>query len=218
MPTEELERELRRALTRAAAEYQDPELARQRLRQRDYRPGSGRRRLAAGLTAVAAAGSVMLGLGLSGALSSAPSAGTGTIRTAAFTLTENANGTATLKLTQDQVFDPSALQRALAKDGIPALVKIGMYCSSSPAPPSPHALGALSVQLPDGTPVGKSTPGHSQPVPADALTVINPAALPAGTELFFGFARDDHTLIGGIVYTGSYTCHSGLPVGSPPAG
>ena len=44
---------------------------------------SGHRRLGAGVIAVAAAGSVVLGLGLSGALSSAPARGTGTIRTAA---------------------------------------------------------------------------------------------------------------------------------------
>jgi hypothetical protein len=65
----------------------------------------GHRRLAACITAVAAAGSVVLGLVLSGALGAAPDGrtgtirGTGTIRTAAFTLTRNANGTDTLTLT-----------------------------------------------------------------------------------------------------------------------
>ena len=40
MPTDELEHELRRAIASAAAEYQHPEQARQRLLQRNYRPGS----------------------------------------------------------------------------------------------------------------------------------------------------------------------------------
>ena len=76
-----------------------------------------------------AAGSVMLGLGLSGAPGAAPNGATGTIRgtstihTAAFTLTRNANGTATLTLSKSQMLDPAALQQALAQDGIRALVK-----------------------------------------------------------------------------------------------
>ena len=83
--------------------------------------------------------------------SSAPAAPppTGTIRTAAFTLALHANGTASLKLNQDRMFDPAALQQALAPDGIPALVHIGSFCTSTPAPPSS---GAVSIQLPDGSP------------------------------------------------------------------
>jgi hypothetical protein len=61
--------------------------------------------------------------------------------------------------------------------------------------------------------VGTSTPGHQQPVPADAVTVINPAAMPAGTELFFDYVNSARDLIGGLVYTNSYTCSSGLPSG-----
>jgi len=47
---------------------------------------------------------------------------------------------------------------------------------------------------------------------ADAVTVINPAAMPAGTELFFGYFNGDRTLTGNLIYTGSYTCSSGIPV------
>ena len=128
-----------------------------------------------------------------------------TIRTAAFTLARNANGTASLTLNQDQVFDPAALQRALSRDGIPALVQTGTYCTSSPAPPSS---GVMSLQLPDGSPVGKSTPGHPSPVPPDAVTVINPAAMPAGTELSFTYSNHDHDLYGGLIYTAAHTCSS----------
>jgi hypothetical protein len=60
MPTEELENELRHVFARAAADIQDPEQARQRLLQRDYRPERGHRRLASGITAATAAAAVVL--------------------------------------------------------------------------------------------------------------------------------------------------------------
>lgn len=193
---------------------------------------SGHRRLAGCLTAVAAAGSVVLGLGLSGALGAAqdggtgtirgttPAPGIGTIRTVAFTLTRNANGTDTLTLTHSQVFDPAALQRALTQAGIPALVKTGTYCSSNPAPPSPSSLGVVTVQVRNGTPLLKPSAAYqSVPpanfVPADIVTVINPAKMPSGTELFFGYFNSDHGLFFDLIYTSSYTCSTGLPPGGP---
>ena len=68
---------------------------------------------------------MVLGIGLSGALGAAPDGGTGTIRTAAFTLTRSANGTDTLTSSNSQMLDPAALQQALAQHGIRALVKTG---------------------------------------------------------------------------------------------
>src|ERR1019366_9015678 len=135
-----------------------------------------------------------------------PAPAPGTIRTAAFTLARNANGTASLTLNQDQMFDPAALQQALARDGIPALVQTGTYCTSTPA--SLGISGVLSVQLPDGSPL--PTPGHRSrvPVPPDAVTVINPAAMPAGTELSFTYVNHDHDLIGRLIYTAAHTCSS----------
>jgi len=211
MSTDELEDELRSAFTRAAAQITVPEQARHRLLQRDYQPRSRsrRHRRQAELSIAGVAASTVLALGLAGVFGSGsrtPALDSGTIRTAAFTLTENANGTATLTLTADQMFNPGALQQALQQDGIPALVETNSYCSSSPAPPGPAWAATLSVQLPDGTPVAPN-----QPVPADAVTVISPAAMPAGTELFFGYFNSDRTLAGNLIYTSSYTCSSGLP-------
>ena len=54
MPTDELESQLRSTLARAAADFENPGQARQRLLQRDYHPRRGNRRLAAGLTTGAA--------------------------------------------------------------------------------------------------------------------------------------------------------------------
>jgi hypothetical protein len=174
-----------------------------------------RRRRLTQLTAAAAAGGA-LALGLATVLGSGrPAPAPQAIRTAAFTLARNANGTTSLTLNLHQVFDPAALQQALARDGIPALVQTGTYCTSNPAPPSN---GVLSVQLPDGSPVTKSTPGHPSPVPPDAVTVINPAAMPAGTELSFTYSNNNHYLNGGLIYTAAHTCSSTPPAGPPSAG
>ena len=173
-----------------------------------------RRWLAQLTVAVAASGALALGL-VTVVSSGSPAPAPQTIRTAAFTLARNANGTASLTLNQDQIFDPAALQQALSRDGIPALVQTGTYCTSTPAPPSS---GVLSVQLPDGSPVAKSTPGHRYPVPPDAVTVINPAAMPAGTELSFTYSNHDRDLNGGLIYTAAHTCSSTPPAGPPPAG
>ncbi len=175
-----------------------------------------RRRLVQ-LSAAGVAASGCLALGLAAVVASgSPAPAPGTIRTAAFTLALNANGTASLTLNQDQMFDPAALQQALASDGIPALVQTGTICTSTPAPPTAIS-GVLSIQLPDGSPVAKSTPGR-YPVPPDAVTVINPAAMPTGTELSFTYVNHDHDLMAGLIYTAAHTCSSTSPAGPPPAG
>jgi hypothetical protein len=62
MPIEELEHQLRSAFAKAAAAYEHPELARQRLLKRNYRPGRHPKRLAAGTAAVAAASATAVAL------------------------------------------------------------------------------------------------------------------------------------------------------------
>ena len=157
-------------------------------------------------TAAAAAAAVAL-VGVLG--SATPARAKDSIRTAAFTLVSNSNGTDSLTLSLGQMFNPATLQQALTQDGIPALVKIGEFCSSDPAPAHGQV---VSVQLPDGQPVGKSTPGNAQPVPPDAVNVINPAAIPAGDEVVFSFMNNDRDLMLSVVNQGSYTCSS-----TPPA-
>jgi hypothetical protein len=187
---------------------------------------SSHRRLAACIAAVAAAGSVVLGLGLSGAHGAAPAGetgttrGTGTVRTEAFTLTRNADGTDTLTLSMSQMFDPAAFQQALAQHGIPALVKTGTYCSSSPAPPDPVGIGVLSLRAPAPQPprggvFSHLTPREMNRIAAGTKTVINPAAMPSGTELFFSYVNSGHALFFDLIYTSSYTCSNALPPGGP---
>jgi hypothetical protein len=218
-----LTRELRDALSELATPERPP-LTAITSRGRAHRL----RRLAglAGLSVTGAAAGTALALGLTGTLgaasarsagpaparATAASASTATIRTAAFTLTRNANGTDTLTLTMSQMLDPAVLQQALGQDGIPALVKTGIYCSSSPAAPDPASIGVLSVRLPVNPP-HVMVPARSGPAPSElkqiaarTVTVINPAAMPSGTELFFGYSTSIHALFTDLIYTTSYTC------------
>ena len=202
MPTEELENELRRAFARAAADIPEPEQARQRLLQRNYRPGRGHRQLAAGIAVATAAAAVVLGLGLTGAFgpAPAPARGLGTIRTAAFTLVEHANGTATLTIKPGSILDPDTLQNDLRQYGIPAIVTTGSFCSSDPTPPG----------------FSQVVTGQKQP----RTITINPAAMPPGTELSFGnfrVAAGPETAIQ-LIDTSSYTCTSTAPAAAPPGG
>ena len=202
MLTKELEDDLRRAFARAAADIPEPEQARQRLLQRNYRPGRGHRQLAAGIAVATAAAAVVLGLGLTGAFgpAPAPARGLGTIRTAAFTLVEHANGTATLTIKPGSILDPDTLQNDLRQYGIPAIVTTGSFCSSDPTPPG----------------FSQVVTGQKQP----RTITINPAAMPPGTELSFGnfrVAAGPETAIQ-LIDTNSHTCTSTAPTAPPPGG
>jgi hypothetical protein len=178
-----------------------------------------RRRLAglAGIGGTGAAAVIALVLGLAGVFGAAPAGGTGTVETAAFTLTSYANGTVSLKL--GQLFDPAALQRALAQHGIPALVKNDTYCSSSLAAPNPLRDGVLpgwgtpppgvrGILMSGNFPV---KPSQLAPSVDPVTAVINPAAMPPGTELFIGYYDLGHTFFLDLIYTSSHTCSNGKP-------
>jgi hypothetical protein len=101
---------------------------------------------------------VALGLGLTG---SAPAHATGTIQTAAFTLVGNSDGTATLTINPNVLLEPTTLQSDLARDGIPAMVTVGSFCSSDPAPAG--FLQVVSFQkIQHAEPPPPPPPGHKQ--------------------------------------------------------
>jgi hypothetical protein len=184
-----------------------------------------RRRLAglAGLGGSITAVIIVLALGLAGVFGPAPGHRTGAAQTAAFALTSFVNGTVSLKLSQE--FDPAALQRALAQHGVRALVKSGTYCLSSPAAPSPVRLGVLPRRRPAGTrhrampgPGGQGIwqsatlpvkPSQLAPMADPISMVINPAAIPPGTELFIGFFSPGYSVLINLIYTSSHTCING---------
>jgi hypothetical protein len=217
-----LTRELLDGLSAVAAPERPPLAAitsRGRTHQRRRRAGF------AGLGAAGAAAGTVLALGLTGILgaapahrtspteTAAPARGTGTIRTADFTLTSNANGTASLfffGLTPGR--DAAALQQALAQDGIPALVKTDTYCSSNPPAPSPvgtlgHPHVVFAYHVPGGTP-GSLPPAVSDTVPVGTEMLLDPARMPSGTELFLSYFNRENVLYFDLIYTSSYTCHS----------
>lgn len=123
MPTDELEDELRRTLARTAAGFESLDQARQRLLQRDYHPGRGDRRLAAGIAVGAAGLAAVLGLGLTGVFGSASHqpGQPAHAQLAAWTVVKQADGTVLVKIREFR--DPAGLQRKLRADGIPASVK-----------------------------------------------------------------------------------------------
>ncbi|MGH3202812.1 MAG: hypothetical protein ACRDP5_12285 [Streptosporangiaceae bacterium] len=194
----ELTSELQRMADDAARQARPPAAA-EIIRQGDRRRRrSLTRQSLGGLSAAGVVGAgVALGLGLTG---SAPAHTTGTIRTAAFTLVNNADGTATLTINNNVLFDPGTLQSDLGQDGIPAKVTVGSFCSSDPAPAS--ASQVVSV--------ANLQPGE------DPTVTIDPRAMPAGTELSFGnfqVANGGRTFLA-VIDTGSYTCTSTAPTGA----
>ena len=222
----ELTSELRRMADDAARQAR-PLAAAEIIRQGDSRRRRSLTRQSLGAlsaTGVAGAG-VALSLGLTGTASPHD---TGTIRTTAFTLVENANGTATLTINAGVLFQPGTLQSDLEQDGIPAKVTVGSFCSSDPIPAGTLQVVSVSrAQHPRRRSVPQVAPRagqangqmqHDGQVPMQGSNTsqtitINPAAIPAGTELSFGNfqltngEQTDFTLID----TDSYTCASTAP-------
>jgi len=161
----------------------------------------------AGLSVAGAAAGTALALGLTGVLGQAPAPGT--IRTTAFTLASNPNGTATLTINPKELLDPAALQSDLAQYGIPAKVTSGSMCSSDPAP-------AGFSQVVSSSPAGPYTATPQNGI--HPTITIDPSAMPAGTELSVGYFQLSSGQYSGeqqadvvLIATSSYTCSSTPP-------
>jgi hypothetical protein len=203
----QLTSELRRMADDAARQARPPAAA-DIVRQGDLRRRrSIARQSIGGLSAVGVVGAgVALGLGLNGPAGSRPAHNAGTITTDAFTIVSNANGTDTLTMNATVLLEPATLQADLAKDGIPALVTVSSFCTSKPTP------AGYSQVVTDQTP---RNPGQGP----GAIT-INPAAIPAGTELSFGnfkIANGGQTSLT-LIEKNSYTCTSATPAAPPSDG
>jgi len=161
-----------------------------------------------GAGAVAVAAAIV---GLDGGLNS-PSK-SATVRTPSFTLVSYTDGTAKLTLNPGALLNPTELQSAFARYGIPAKVTSGSYCSSSPEP-------AGFAQAVSGPGRGTSTSGEGSPgpVPTPELT-IDPSKIPAGTELTvgdFNLASGEQEAEFALMSSSSYTCTSTPPDLSKP--
>lgn len=163
----------------------------------------------AGLSVAGVAASAALALGLTGVLGPVPARSVGTIRTAAFTIVSNPNGTDTLTIDPQVLFEPTVLQNDLAQYGIPAMVTADSFCTSDPAPDGFSQVVSFPPFSDDG----------GQQV-TDRTITINPAAMPPGTELSFGMfqlSTDQQTSIA-LMDTSSNTCTSTAPTTLPPRG
>jgi hypothetical protein len=203
-----------------------PDVATIMARGHTHRTRRTRRLAGTAALSVATAAGTTLALALTGALSPAPSPsapGTGTIRTAAFTLTSNPNGTATLKINPLELLDTAALQRDLTQYGIPAKVTSGTFCSSSPAPSGFSQVVSIDTPWATATPQSGGTvtpPPSGGPPPAITIT-IDPSAMPAGAALSVG----DFLLSSGqqqaslaLIDSSAYTCSSTPPGPEGPPG
>ena len=112
------------------------------------------------------------------------------------------------------MLDPAALQQALAQHGIPGPGQDRHLLLVEPRATRPGQHRCADRRATRRHPV-LSGP-HPVSIDND-VTVINPAAMPAGTELFLGYFNSGriHALQPGLIYTRSYTCSTGLPPGGP---
>ena len=98
------------------------------------------------------------------------------------------------------LLDARTLRNDLARYGIPSKVTTGSFCSTDPAP---AALRQVVTSSPS------ASGGSSR------IITINPAAMPAGTELSFGsfqLATGQETVYT-LIDTSSFGCTTTVPAG-----
>ena len=164
------------------------------------------------------AAATALALSVSGAFT--PAAKLGTIRTAAYTLRHNANGTDTLTLNPGELLAPAQLQSDFAQYGIPAKVTTGSYCTSDPEP----AGFSQVVTGPPGPGSSQAGSGEGQAGSGEPPTItIDPSQIRSGTELSVGYFQLTSGQFAGsqaanmsLINTGSYSCSSTPPDMSQP--
>ena len=144
--------------------------------------------LAAGIAAAAAAAAAAFAfagpsLGGRPAAPSQTAGGAVHIRTAAFTVDTNADGTVSVTWNKSRyiqnVLDVASLQRALRAAGFPVLIRQGVFCQG------PHDSGQLG-EGGVGPGVDRVMTGENRPG-GEVAFVFTPSAMPAGEELFIGY-------------------------------
>jgi hypothetical protein len=141
--------------------------------------------LAAGTAIAAAAGFAFAGPPLGGRPTAPSGTGSGAvhIRTAAFTVDTNTDGSVRVtwdksKYIQDSQ-DIASLQRALREAGFPVLIRQGVFCKG------PHDNGQLG-EGGVGPGVDKVMTGHDE-AGGQVIFTFTPSAMPASEELFIGY-------------------------------
>ncbi|HTJ36249.1 MAG TPA: hypothetical protein VL738_23790 [Dactylosporangium sp.] len=178
-----------------------------------------RRRLATGATAVVVAGGVALGLTTYANPAAAPPAAGDAlhIQTVAYTVDRTATGTLVVTWDKERyAADRTGLEAALRAAGFPVLIRIGEFCAGPGEDPTLDPYGVASgvgaVMRADGGADGRVT------------FTFDPAAMPAGKQLFIGYLNDAQLAVTGgapgsverLVPTGvELTCTTVAPPRSP---
>jgi hypothetical protein len=168
---------------------------------------AGRRRLHRGLS-VAGAGALALGVGLGvvvsggGGVTPVSSDKSVHVNLAAWSVNTTSDGL--VDVTVRELTHPAAMRQALAQAGVPAYVSFDKFCQ----PKSGHGLPQINAVL------GHSFSGHA------VLMTIDPAAMPAGSELVIGMV---HAWPGtvtsfSLVKDGPLTCRPADEDMRPPVG
>jgi hypothetical protein len=135
-----------------------------------------RRRRRSGLAAagaLAVTGLTAGALAISGSGAAPPtgaSGGRSGVQLAAFSVVSNPNGTATVTLVKGPGINPDSLSRALGGAGVPAIIRVGSFCRADGKATGLEQV-LTSERRSDGT----------------VVLVIDPKAMPRGTELSIGF-------------------------------
>jgi hypothetical protein len=189
-----------------------------------------RRRLMAGATSVAVAATLALAVTAPDRPATAPpegslqtQAGSVHIRTAAFTVDSQRDGTVQVTWAKERYFrDHEGLERALRAAGFPVLIREGVFCKGPQdggLDPSGVGHGVRSVMTPQVRGGTKGRKHEGRPV-----FVFKPNAMPPGKQLFIGFLTPSQLAVtkGGpgsverLVPTGvPLTCTTQAPPPSP---
>jgi hypothetical protein len=137
----------------------------------EIRAGARGRRLRRGL-AGAGAGGTALGVGLALAAGSGPGATAAGVHVNLAAWSVNTQSSGLVYVDIRELREPGLLRQTLARAGVPAIVTFGEFCTGASGGDSQNLQGIL----------GKS------PVGGGKLT-INPAAIPAGSELSIGITQ-----------------------------
>jgi hypothetical protein len=181
-----------------------------------------RRRRVVAVAGAAAVTGLALGVSTYGNPSTAPpsdqiatGAGTIHVRTAAFTVDSLKNGSVRVSWDKQAYFDDHAgLEKALHDAGFPVLIKVGEFCKGTDDPGTLDRSGT-------GPGVEKVRTAHRE---GDNRVVFdfNPAAMPAGKQMFIGYLSPaqmkvtDGRVVGSVerivpADAGQLTCSSDVP-------
>src|SRR5487761_1145725 len=131
---------------------------------------------------------------------------------AAFSVDSKPNGTVTVSWRNARAkFNPAALSQALARAGVPALVKDGTFCSGSVGQVHVYRLKS-GDQVFAAQPTGALTPQQKRASALARAIVIKRGAIPARSQISIGYLRGNITAVGVVPSGATLSCSHTLPV------